>query len=150
MRDQDLVVALVVIGIIVAVITGVNRRRDGIKYALDGVAVALVIGILATAVAESQGIRGDGSVLAGFLAGLLALSLMPRRSRHIPRRVRRAVVAKWERETGEKYSSRKHELDHDVPFARGGSHTEDNLRVRTKRANRRKGAKSPWWDLLGN
>jgi hypothetical protein len=89
------------------------------------------------------------SVLGGVVAALIVMSRMPGRSRHIPKSVRRKKIAEFEYRTGKKFNPRKHELDHEVPFSRGGSHTDDNLRVVEKRKNRAKGAKSPWWDLLG-
>jgi hypothetical protein len=64
-----------------------------------------------------------------------------KRSRHIPKAIRRAVI---ERDLkGEKFDPRKYHIDHVWPFARGGSHTGDNLRVIEKRRNLQKGAKRP-------
>jgi len=64
-----------------------------------------------------------------------------KRSRYIPKRVRRAVV---ERDLkSEKFDPQRHHIDHVWPFARGGSHTVDNLRVVDKTKNLRKGAKPP-------
>ncbi len=79
------------------------------------------------------------------VAGIIAARLIPRRSRYTPASVRRSRIADWERKTGQKYDAKKYELDHDVPFSRGGSSTSDNLRVRTRKYNRSKGAKRPWW-----
>ncbi len=72
-----------------------------------------------------------------------------RHPRYIPRSVRRKVIKRFESATGQKYNSRDLEIDHVVPFSKGGSSTEDNLRVIPRRENRAKGAKSPWWDLPG-
>lgn len=63
--------------------------------------------------------------------------------------VRRRVVAKWVASTGKKYDSRTHEIDHIVPYSKGGGETEDNLRVIEKKKNRSKGARGPWWDVMG-
>lgn len=83
------------------------------------------------------------------VAALIVDRWMPGRSRYIPASVRRRKIAEHELRTGKKFNPRKHELDHEVAFSKGGSHTEDNLRVVEKSKNRSKGAKSPWWDLLG-
>ena len=89
------------------------------------------------------------SLLGGIVVALIVMQRMPGRSRHIPQSVRRKKIAEFELRTGKKFNPRKHELDHEVPFSRGGSHSEDNLRVTEKAKNRSKGSKSPWWDLLG-
>jgi hypothetical protein len=63
------------------------------------------------------------------------------RSRHIPKSVRQAVI---ERDLkGESFDPQRHHIDHVWPFALGGSHTPDNLRVIEKRKNLQKGAARP-------
>jgi len=81
-------------------------------------------------------------VAAGFVAFLfLGRSQTKKRSRYIPKSTRRAVI---ERDLkGEKFNPQKHHVDHVWPFARGGSHTTDNLRVIEKRKNLQKGVKRP-------
>jgi hypothetical protein len=64
-----------------------------------------------------------------------------RRSRHIPKSVKRAVIARDL--VDEAYDSSKHHIDHVWPFSKGGSHTSDNLRVIDKKKNLKKGAKRP-------
>ena len=74
---------------------------------------------------------------------------MPRRkrSRSIPAKVRREVIARDLK--GEEYDSSKHHIDHKWAFSRGGGHTRDNLRVIEKEKNLRKGAKKPGvWDMF--
>lgn len=90
------------------------------------------------------------SLLGGVVAALIVNQMTPSRSRYVPASVKRKKIREYELETGKKYNPRKHELDHIIPFSKGGSHTEDNLRLVEKRKNRSKGAKSPWWDLLGH
>lgn len=87
--------------------------------------------------------------LVGIVVAFLLFSLRPQRKRGTKAEVRRRVIAKWTASTGKKFNPRSHEIDHIVPFAKGGSETEDNLRVIERKKNRAKGAKSPWWDLLG-
>lgn len=62
-----------------------------------------------------------------------------KRSRYTSTSVKRAVIARDLK--GEKYDGKKHHIDHVWPFARGGSHTTDNLRVIEKKKNLKKGAK---------
>jgi hypothetical protein len=63
------------------------------------------------------------------------------RSRRIPKAVRLAVI---ERDLkGERFDPQTHHIDHVWPFAMGGSHTIDNLRVIEKRSNLQKGARRP-------
>ncbi|HYD16615.1 MAG TPA: HNH endonuclease signature motif containing protein [Candidatus Nanoarchaeia archaeon] len=150
MRDDELILALIVIAAVVMILTGIRRRRDAINHNLNTLVLAAAVGLIVAGVAQVNRVANDGAILLGGIAACVVAITAKPRSRHIPKRTRRQVIAAWERETGETYNRRKHELDHDVPFSRGGSHTEDNLRVRTKRVNRKKGAKSPWWDLLGN
>jgi hypothetical protein len=64
-----------------------------------------------------------------------------KRSRYIPKSVRRAVIKRDLK--GEAFDPTKHHIDHVWPFSRGGSHTKDNLRVIDKKKNLRKGAKRP-------
>ena len=79
---------------------------------------------------------------SGFLALLCFVGLQnKKRSRYVSRATKRAVIARDLK--GEKYNPKKHHIDHVWPFARGGSHTADNLRVIEKQENLRKGAKRP-------
>ena len=89
------------------------------------------------------------ALLAGVLGGVIVNQMIPGRSRHVPASVRRRKIAEFELRTGQKFNPHKHELDHEIPFSRGGSSTEDNIVVTEKKKNRSKGAKTPWWDLLG-
>jgi hypothetical protein len=64
-----------------------------------------------------------------------------KRSRHIPKAVRLAVIERDLR--GERLDPQRHHIDHVWPYAKGGSHTPDNLRVIEKRRNLQKGARRP-------
>ena len=80
------------------------------------------------------------------MAGIVALIFFVRwqgrkRSRYISKATRRAVVARDLK--GEKFDPQKHHVDHVWPFAKGGSHTADNLRVIAKKKNLQKGTKRP-------
>ena len=81
-------------------------------------------------------------VIAGFVALIFFVRWEgKKRSRYIPRAMRRAVIARDLK--GENFDPQKHHVDHVWPFARGGSHTTDNLRVIGKKKNLQKGAKRP-------
>lgn len=87
-------------------------------------------------------------ILSGSAALVLffALSKFRRRSRYIPKAVRRAVIARDLK--GEHFNSRKHNIDHIWPFSKGGSNTTDNLRILSRSENLRKRAKRPrFWKM---
>lgn len=70
--------------------------------------------------------------------------LKPRRksrNRTIPKHIRDAVIARDLK--GKPFDPAIHHIDHVWPFARGGSHTIENLRVYDKKKNLKKGAKRP-------
>lgn len=131
------------------VLVGIRRRREGIRYRLGRVILVelayLTVAFLLLAVGQNPVV----AILAGFVCALLVDRRTPARSRYIPRSERRKAIARWELRTGRKFNPRLYHVDHVVPFAKGGSSTADNLQVMERRKNLSKGAKSPWWDLLG-
>lgn len=70
-------------------------------------------------------------------------TIAPRRSRWIPLKTRQGVIERFEKRTGVRYDAQVHHIDHKVPFAKGGGHTMDNLRVVPASINRRKGGRLP-------
>lgn len=146
--DQQLlyIVAAVVVFFL---LVSIRRRREAIRHRIRRVILVEGTYLGVAYVLAQIGRTGIESLLGGMVAALIVNQTMLGRSRHIPASVRRRKIAEYELRTGKKFNSRKHELDHDIAFSKGGSHTEDNLRVVDKRKNRSKGAKSPWWDLLG-
>jgi hypothetical protein len=128
---------------------GIRRRRESIRYRLSKIILVEGTYLGLAFVLIKAGRTPLESILGGMVAALFVSAYFKPRSRHIPASVKRKAKAEFELRTGKKFNPRKHEYDHDVPFSRGGSHTGDNLRVVEKRSNRSKGAKSPWWDLLG-
>jgi len=86
--------------------------------------------------------RNNAVLMSGFVSSIVFYRRASiRRKRYIPRSVERAVIARDLK--GEKYDGKKHHIDHVWPFARGGSHTTDNLRVIEKKKNLKKGARRP-------
>jgi hypothetical protein len=146
--DQQLL--KIVAGIVIFfLLVSIRRRREAIRHRIRRVIIVEGVYLGVAYVMAQMGRTGIESLLGGIVAALIVNQMMPGRSRHIPTSVRRRKIAEYELRTGKKFNPRKHELDHEVAFSKGGSHTEDNLRVVEKGKNRSKGAKSPWWDLLG-
>jgi hypothetical protein len=140
------------IGLVVGVffiLVGIRRRREAIRSRLRLVILGEAAFFITYYVLAYTRRSFFESLLGGTIAVLVVMLVSRPRSRYIPASVKRKAKAEFELRTGKKFNSRKHEYDHEVPFSRGGSHTTDNLRVVEKKKNRSKGAKSPWWDVLG-
>jgi hypothetical protein len=140
---------IVAVGLVILSIAfGIWRRREAIIHQLAAALVAVGIAFVVVWIAL-QFTDQPTAQLIGFLAGFATFFTAPKRSRRVSRKVRRRAIARFELKTGERYSPRKHELDHSVPFSRGGSGTFDNIRVVPKSYNRKKSSKAPWWDVIG-
>ncbi|MEK6815850.1 MAG: HNH endonuclease signature motif containing protein [Nitrospirota bacterium] len=150
--------AAALIGVTLSVVVGIQRRREAIRHRFRqffahilfplGMYMATAAYLVQAGRPQAEAILVAVLVLVFFM--VLADKLVPRqRSRHVRRVERRKAIATFERETGQKYSPRRHDIDHVVPFSRGGNNTAENLRVLPRSQNRSKGARSPWWDLLG-
>jgi Na+/proline symporter len=137
--------------ILYLVLLGLYRRRQGIRHKLRGLVVALAGYIGTVILLVNNGVQSPLVVVViAVLVGLAVERIMIRpRSRHIPAAERRKAIAVYERKTGRKFNPRNDELDHEIAFARLGNSTADNLKVIPRRANRSKGKKAVWWDLLG-
>jgi hypothetical protein len=137
-------VRLLAVGIIVFyVVLPVWATREGIAWGMKRGAVAIIGASVVHQVAIAKGVQPGPAILLALACGWVAAQLVPARSRYIPTRIKRQVIAEYESKTGKRYKPREVEVDHVWPFARGGSHTADNLRVISKVTNRRKGAKKP-------
>jgi hypothetical protein len=146
----QLVTLLVVAPIIFLLFLSTYRRREGILHFVRRAIVAELTYFILAAYLAQKGVPALGAVAIGALAALAVERLLVApRSRHIPAAQKRKAIAAYERKTGRKYDRKTDEFDHDVPFSKGGSSTADNLRIRTRVENRRKGNKTPRWDLLG-
>jgi len=130
-------------------LVSVYRRREGIRHGLRRLVIVGLTYIGVTAYLVELKWPPWQAVLLGVFAAFVVDAFIPRRSRYIRRSVRKKAINTFESETGEKFNPRIHELDHMIPFSRGGSSTPDNLQVKRRQENRAKGAKSPWWDFLG-
>lgn len=138
-----------VVGFFVALywLRALRLAREGARRFLRNLLKAVIVfyALMATLAAtrlQTHLAPPQEQVIAGFVAIILFGQWQSKkRSRYIPKSTRRAVV---ERDLkGEKFDPQEHSIDHVWPFARGGSHTTDNLRVLEKKKNLRKGAKRP-------
>jgi hypothetical protein len=121
--------------------------REGIRLFLRNVAKGvclfciLVFGLAVTR-GKTRMHLPQAEVMAGMATAIYLARLQTRkRSRHIPRAVRQAVITRDLK--GEKFDSTKHQIDHVWPFSKGGSHTADNLRVIDRKSNLQKRAERP-------
>jgi hypothetical protein len=117
--------------------------REGLAWLAKALATAVLLMFIAQAILPSFNVRGRNVEDISAIVGVAGFAFFPKRSRHIPAQVRRRVISKHVRKTGESYDRKEHHFDHIVPFSKGGSHTADNLRVLSKKKNLRKGAKLP-------
>ena len=133
-----------------ALLLSISRRREYYAYRLKLIfrveATYLLVAIGANRLAGRPALE---SLLWGVVAAVVVSMRAKPQSRHIPAAVRRRKEAEHVLKTGKKFDRKKYELDHEVPWSSGGGHHESNIRVVEKKKNRSKGAKSPWWDLLG-
>jgi hypothetical protein len=129
-------------------LVSIRRRRQSIRHAIKTAFIVECAYVSVVYILLRIGRTPPEAVLGGIVVGLVFDRFIPRRSRHIPASVRRRKTAEYELRTGRKFNPKRYELDHEIPFSKGGSHTPDDLRVVEKSKNRSKGHKSPWWDLL--
>ena len=125
------------------------HRREHLIWYLKSYVTVYVASIAAMWTASQLNRPNIERVLWGVVVMLLVDRFIEGRSRVIRKTDRRSVIEKWERTTGQKFNPRVHELDHVIPFAKGGDNTRYNLRVTTKKENRSKGKRSPRWELIG-
>lgn len=150
--DDALHLTAVVLGSLL--VLSLWRRREAVAIAIRAFAIylAVVFGVK-WALEQQQPPMAEIqqlviSVLGGICAALVWFIRYPARGRRLPARHRRAVIERHERQTGEKFDSRTHEIHHKIPFSRGGTHGADNLKVVEKSWNRSRGDRPPWWDVL--
>jgi hypothetical protein len=122
------------------------RRREALAHAVRGTIRALIIAGIAYVLLWKGGLSPLAAYMVAIVIGVLIRRAEPRRSRYISTRAKRQAIAKWEKETGQTFNRRVHELDHVLPHSRGGGNSEDNIQVLTRKQNRSKGAKRRWRD----
>jgi hypothetical protein len=117
------------------------RRREALAHAMRGTIVACVCTGIAFVALWKAGLSPLAAYIAALVIGVLIRRAQPRRSRHISARAKRQAIAKFEKETGQRFNRRIHEFDHKLAHSRGGGNAEDNIQVLTRKENRSKGAK---------
>jgi hypothetical protein len=141
------VVLLILIGVPLAYywIQVARRKREVIRFKLRRVSVYIACILIGIAVIPSHGYTVQDAALFSMFVGTTAAFVLirpPRTGRGIPKSVRRNVIARYEA-TGKKFDPKLHDMDHIVPFSKGGDHSEENLRVVDRSTNRRRGAEMP-------
>ena len=85
-----------------------------------------------------------------FIMVVLVLFTGKRRTRHIPAKSKHLAKAKYIQEfyndpknEGKRMRMKDLEHDHEFPFSKGGGHDPENIRLITRKENRKKGSKRP-------
>lgn len=147
---NSLSIGLVILfALIFPLLLSLYRRRQGLAHRASIILRAEAAYIVTVILGAMLQIPAEFSIVVGMLVGVVLATRQPARSRNIPASVRRQVIARWQVETGEKFNPKKYEVHHVIPFSQGGSSTLDNLRVVSKKENRSRGDRSPWWDVIG-
>jgi hypothetical protein len=139
-------VALAIVVFVCLVAAGLAARTESIRHGARRLVAAGAFGVFAFWFASESGVRQDHSQVFGVLTAVGMFAAFPKRRRRIRESDRRRAIARFELKTGKKFNPRRHELDHVIPFSRGGNSTADNLEVVEKARNRRKGSRAPGWD----
>lgn len=149
MSTNELLLTLLLIPIGIWVLKGllvIRGKRQMVRGRLRAMVLGLVAAGISWVVVAATGSR-SGSVEQALIPAAIGIAVyslqQPRQSRYIPKGIKKAVVRRFEERTGEKFDPKLHDVDHVVPYSRGGGHTEDNLRVQPKRKNRSRGNQQP-------
>jgi len=120
------------------------RRREAYAYSLRQLLIALSISAIAYVLLWKGGLSPIGAYIGALVIGVLVRLAEPRRSRHVSAPAKRQAIARFEKETGQRFNRRIHEFDHILAHSRGGGNAEDNIQVLPRKKNRSKGVKR-WW-----
>src|SRR5579872_2106366 len=129
----------VIVGVfLLLILLSVYRRRELIAKKLRWAFVALASYALTILIVRQLTTDPVKIVLSALLVEvLIAARTQPRRSRYISRTEKRKVIARFER-SGRRYNPKDHEIDHIVPYSRGGDSRAHNLRIIERDRNRAK------------
>lgn len=121
-----------------------RRKQNVIRFKVRRICLYLAVVMIGIAIIPQYGYTtleaGIFSIAAGTALAFILIR-PPSNSRRIPAKVRREVIARDLK--GEPFDPNVHDIDHIVPFSKGGDHTVENLRVVHRSENRRRGAKMP-------
>lgn len=143
-NNQWLVIAVIVAPLAYYWLQVARRKREVIRFRLRRIGVYVGCVLIGIAILPSHGYSmQEAAIFSIFVGATAAFALIqPQRAdRRIPRKVRRAVIARDLK--GERFDPKLHDVDHIVPFSKGGDHSEENLRVISRSKNRSRGAKMP-------
>ena len=136
---------ILIVGALVCLywLRALHLAREGARRWLQSLIIAVVVFFMGKWILTGLHFQNKNVALISFTTAVCVFVRRnsARRSRYIPKSVKRAVIARDLKNGG--YDSAKHHIDHVWPFSKGGSHTTDNLRVIEKKKNLKKGAKRP-------
>ena len=121
-----------------------RRKRQMLRFKARRILVYLATIMIGLALIPQYGYSiAEACLFSICLGATLAFSLIrpPSTNRRIPAKIRRQVIARDLK--GERFDPNVHDIDHIVPFSKGGDHSLENLRVVHRTENRRRGAKMP-------
>jgi hypothetical protein len=120
-----------------------RRKKQRIRFKSRRIGVYLVCALTGIVILTSHGYTVIESGLFSIAVGIVASFFVrpPQRTRRIPTKVRRYVISRDLK--GERFNPKLHDVDHIVPYSRGGDHSPENLRVVLRSINRSRGAKMP-------
>ena len=126
----------------------VRLTRESLRPIIKRFAIGFLIGLLYYVVQGKP--TGDKPINNGiFFGAVVAAVFHKKRKRYYSRKLKDQVIERHFKGRKHEYDPKKHHIDHKVAFAKGGSHTLDNLRVLDRRKNLKKGAKWPGlWDMF--
>ena len=103
----------------------IRLARETVRQVIRLFLVGCLLGLAYHIVRGKVG--GDSPLADALVFGVVAVCFVPRpkRTRYIPVKVRRKVIARDLK--GEQYDPQKHHIDHKWAFSRGGGNTSDNL-----------------------
>jgi hypothetical protein len=137
------------VGFVVALywLRALRLAREGARFFLLNLVKGGIVFLVAFVVLTALRVQVEpkpSQVISGVIAFCFFVRWQgAKRSRYIPKATKRAVMNRYAKETGEEYDPKKHHIDHRWPHSRGGSNTQDNLRVVEKGKNLKKGARRP-------
>ena len=121
-----------------------RRKKQMLRFRVKRAVVGETIFLLTAFILVKNGYQPYPALFFGLMTGLAASFILvryPNRNRRIPRYVREAVISRDLK--GMPFDPKLHQLDHIVPFSKGGDHSVQNLRVLPKIENLRRGARMP-------
>jgi hypothetical protein len=130
------------------VLKAIRLSRESLHPIFKRFAIGFLIGLLYYVQWGKP--TGDKPINNGIFFGVVTAAVFhQKRRRYYSRKLRDQVITRHFKDRKHEYDTKKHHIDHKVAFAKGGSHTLDNLRIMDRTKNPKKGAKWPsLWDMF--